>query len=235
MGSYLGSVDWTDIQTIVLRLEQAGEVTRTFRRLDPARQVAVVNAILEEAGEKGPNAVNIKEIAHRAGVSVGSLYQYFGNRRGLLGFAVALCVRYTVSLFEQFGPSLAALPLRDALRAYIMGGIEWSETERGLVRFLCRAAYEGDPGMTDSVVRPVAEVMLETTQMVLSQAADRGEVRRDVDLDAASRVVNALLIAVGDSQLLPYLNQYSRVTDGDMPLERVVDALIELLEDGLTD
>jgi AcrR family transcriptional regulator len=234
MSSYDTELDWSQFQTHILQLEQEGKVTRTFRRLDPERQQAVVDAILEEAIAKGPTAINIKEVARRAEVSIGSLYQYFGNREGLLDFAVALCIRYMVDLFEQFGPMLTALPLREALRYYILGGIEWGQTEAGLVRFLGRAAYQGDPEMNESIVRPVADVMLALMQDILTQAATRGEIRSDLDLEAATRAVNAVMIAVGDSQLLPYLNNYLRVSDEDMPLERVVDALVEMLLHGLT-
>jgi TetR/AcrR family transcriptional regulator len=233
MSSYNNELDWSDIQIHILQLEQEGKVTRTFRRLDPERQKIVIDAILEEASEKGPTSINIKEVARRADVSIGSLYQYFGNREGLLDFAVALCVRYTINLFEQFGPVLSTLPIREALRYYILGGIEWGQTEASLVRFLGRAAYQGDPEMTESVVRPVADVMLALMREILTQASERGELRPDLDLDATARAVNALMIAVGDSQLLPYLNNYFRVSDENMPLERVVDALVEMLLHGL--
>ena len=233
MSSQKIELDWSQFQIHILQLEQEGKVTRTFRRLDPERQQAVIDAILEESGDKGPTSLNIKEVARRAEVSVGSLYQYFGNRDGLLDFAVALCVRYTIDLFNQYGPMLASLPLQDALRYYIMGGIEWGKTEAGLVRFLGRAGYQGDPQMIESVVRPVADVMLEMTQAILTQAAARGEIRPDLDLEATARAVNATMIAVGDSQLLPYLNEYLKVSDEDMPLERVLDALIQMLIQGL--
>ena len=52
-------------------------------------------------------------------------------------------------------------------------------------------------------------------------------------MDAAARAVNAQLIVVGDSQLLPYLNNYFRVTDESMPIERVVDAVVEFWTEGL--
>ena len=226
--------DWSQFQIYILQLEQEGKVTRTFRRLDPERQQAVVNAILEEATEKGPTAINIKEVARRADVSIGSLYQYFDNREGLLDFTVALCIRYMVDLFGQFGPMLMALPIREALRYYILGGIEWGQTEAGLVRFLGRAAYQGDPEMNESIVHPVADVMLGLMQEILNQASERGEIRSDLDLDATTRAVNAVMIAIGDSQLLPYLNNYLRVSDENMPLERVIDALVEMLLHGLT-
>ena len=226
--------DWNQIQLHILQFEREGLVTRTFRRLDPERQQAVVHAILEEAGEKGPTAINIKEVARRADVSVGSLYQYFSNRDGLLDFAVALCVRYMVDLFNQFGPMLAAMPLREALHYYIMGGLEWGQTEAGLVRFFGRAAYQGNPVLAESVVRPVAEVMRATVAEILAQAAARGEIRPELDLEAITRVVNVLMIAVGDSLLFPELNIYFQVISQNMPIERVMGALIEILLHGLT-
>lgn len=61
MNSYTTQFDWSNIQIYILQLEQEGKVTRTFRRLDPERQQAVVHAILEEATEKGPTAINIKK------------------------------------------------------------------------------------------------------------------------------------------------------------------------------
>lgn len=228
------SQDWSQIQVRIMQFEQEGLVTRTFRRLDPERQQAVVDAILAEATFKGPTSLRVKEVARRAEVSVGSLYQYFGNRSGLLDFAVALCVRYMLDLLEQFGPLLSELPLRDALRYYLMGGIEWGQTEAGLVRFIGRAAYQGDPALADSVVRPVADRVRNLVMSLLSEAAGRGEIRPDVDLEATARTINALMLAVGDARLFPYLNIYLQVSDDQVPFERVVDALLEVVMNGIS-
>ena len=54
------------------------------------------------------------------------------------------------------------------------------------MRFLGRAAYQGDPALADSVVRPVAEVMRAMMMEILKKAAMRGEIRDDVDLDATA-------------------------------------------------
>ena len=217
--------DWTDLQPYIQQLEQEGKVTRTFRRLDLTRQQAVLNAILEEATEKGPSSLNIKEIARRAGVSIGSLYQYFPNRDGLLDFAIELCVRYMTSMFEMSRPYLMAMPLREALNAYLTVGLEWGKTETGLVRFFGRAAYQGDSALAERLVRPVAEAMRKITLAMLEEAARRGEIRPDVDLESASRIVNGLMIVVGDSQMLPYLNTYFQITDEQIPPKHILESL----------
>lgn len=225
--------DWNQIQTYILKFEQEGVVTRTFRRLDPERQQAIVEAILDEAIEKGPTSVNIKQVAERAGVAVGSLYQYFNNREGLLNFATRLCASLMTDAFQLIEPYLRDLPLREALRYYLMGGMEWGDTMTGLVQFVARAAYTGDPGLAQTVVQPIADAMLAIIKNLLTLAQQRGELRPDLDLDATARVVNALIIAVGDSQLLPYLNNYFRVTEETMPLERVIDAVVDLVIRGI--
>jgi AcrR family transcriptional regulator len=223
-----------DLPRHILLLESEGKVTRTFRRLDPDRQEAVLQAILDEAAEHGPADLNIKQVAARAGVAVGSLYQYFGSRAVLLDFATSLCVRYLEEMFQQIGPWLAASPLREGLRRYLGAGLEWSQAQgAGLVRFLVRAAYHGDPSLRDDVVRPLGASMQSAVRQLLEGAAARGELRAGLDLEATARVVNLLTIAAFDSQLLPYLDDYYQLVDDAVPFDRILDAALDLVLQGI--
>lgn len=225
--------DWPQIHAHIVQMERQGLVTRTFRRLDPERQFAVIQAILDEAVTRGPASLNIKQVAERAGVAVGSLYTYFPKREGLLAFAVDLCTRYTTDLFSSYGPLLSALPLREALTAFLQGGVEWGQMQAGLTQFFARAAYQGDAGLTEQMIRPVGQVMRLMVRDMLVQAAARGEIRSDLDLEAMSRIIYVLVVGVGDSQLLPHLNAYLQVTGDDVTLERAVAAMVELIMTGI--
>ena len=220
-------------QSHILQLESEGRVTRTFRRLDINRQQAILQSILDEAAEYGPAAVNIKRVAERAGVAVGSLYQYFHGRDGLLDFAIEFSVRYITQAFDDYRPVLAAMPLREALAAYLSGGIEWSQTKAGFLRLFARAAYQGDPDLAQRLVVPVANSMREMIFEILLQAVKRGEVRADIDLDAAARLVHAWMIAAGDSLLLPYLNDYFQVCAPEAPFNRTAETLVEIILNGI--
>jgi TetR/AcrR family transcriptional regulator len=225
--------EWKQITARILEFEQEGLVTRTFRRLDPQRQQAVLAAILDEAIEKGPAAINIKQVAERAEVAIGSLYQYFGSREGLLNFAIELCVSYMTDMFEMYKPMLMELPLAEGLTVYLNTGVEWSQTQMGMIQFVARAAYHGDPELADRVVKPIGTAMRTIIHDMLAKAIERGEVRSDIDLEATTRAVNAALIAVGDSQLLSYLNNYFQVTDKKVSAQRVTDALVALILRGI--
>ena len=68
-----------------------------------SRSRSVVNALFEAADQLlersgDPNKVSLQGIAQRAGVGIGSLYDYFANREGLLG---AFLSRVTEKNFEE--------------------------------------------------------------------------------------------------------------------------------------
>jgi AcrR family transcriptional regulator len=225
--------EWTQLPAHVLDFEQRGVVTRTFRRLDPEAQRKLVGAILMEAGEGGPAKLNVRGVARRAGVSVGALYSYFGSRDRLATFGVELSARYLVDLFALSEPYLTQSPLREALRMYLGTGLDWMQGQLAMMAFFGRAAYQGDPRFAATIVRPVADAMLRVVRAMLAAAAARGELRPDVDLEATARVVNTLLVAAGDSQLLPHLNDYFHTTGDEVARERMIEALVELVVRGI--
>ena len=229
----MGASYWTQMNTRILHLEQQGVVSRTFRRLDSDRQQAVLSAILDEAVDKGPADLNIKQVAARAGVSVGSLYQYFGNRDNLLAFTIDLCTHFVTDTFEDCRQILAAMPLEEALVAYLTGGVDWGQEQVALVQFFLRAAYDGDPNLADTLVKPIGNVLHTMMVDILSAAAERGELRPDIDIDAAARLVNGLMIVVGDSLLLPYLNNYTRVYADYSSAEQMLAPLLDLILNGI--
>ena len=222
-----------DFEFILPDLENEDSVTRTFRRLDPERRQAVLDALFEEAAEKGPGRLNIKQVAERSGASIGSLYQYFGSRENLVRFFTKIAVGSMISLLRMAPASYKGMPVRQALRSYLMDGIRISQSQKSITKFLTLSAYQGDEEIGKTVVRPIAVVMREVIRDILKTGIERGEIRTDIDLEAASRAVNVLLIALGDSQITPSLNTYFQVSDPDVPFERTLDTALDTILRGL--
>jgi AcrR family transcriptional regulator len=124
----MGSYDWID-HGLLTEFEAGGLVTSTFVRLDETRRDKVLEALFEASSKIGPERINIKEVAKLAGIPIGSLYQYFGDRESLARFATLLISKKLSGDLELFIPYLEALPLREALTLYLKNGIEWSVQE----------------------------------------------------------------------------------------------------------
>jgi AcrR family transcriptional regulator len=109
-------------------------------RQDRSRQT--VDAILEAAAQvferHGYAAGTTNRIAQRAGVSIGSLYQYFPNKDAIV---MELARRHIAEMGEAAWPALEALvehvpPLRDGLTAIVLGTVELHRRSPGLHRVL---------------------------------------------------------------------------------------------------
>lgn len=216
-------------QAQVLRLEAEGRLTRTFRRLDPGQQWAVVAAVVAEAAEHGPRGLQVKRVATRARVSVGSLYQYFPRRAGMLDVAVEVASGFLTASLDGYSPVLAQLPLRDGLSAYLAGGVEWSAGNTELLDLFVQAAYAGLPGYAETLVRPVATAMQRMLRALLETARDRGELRPDLDLETTLRLIQVFTIAVGDGELVPFLNDYYLLHDPEHPPARIREASVDFI------
>jgi AcrR family transcriptional regulator len=90
------------------------------RRAVQARSRATVERILESAAsliaERGAEAATMTEIAQRAGVVIGSLYQYFPDKAGVMA---ALFERHSAGVHAQLLEAVAGIESVDDMAARI--------------------------------------------------------------------------------------------------------------------
>ena len=120
------------------RRQQAAPAPEVAPRRVPMQERARqrVDGILDAAAhvfdEVGYEAATTNAIAARAGVSIGSIYQFFPNKSALLN---ALAARYRDEvrvLFQRMtGPGVERLPLRDSLGQLIDAVVQLHRTRPG--------------------------------------------------------------------------------------------------------
>lgn len=194
------------VQKYINAMAEQGTLTRTFRRLDYPRQLTILKSVLAEALESGPSSINIKSVARRAGVSVGSLYQYFGNRERMLECVFELSVNVSRDFCVVLSPALVDQPMSQALENYVQQVIEIGKAEPALVTLWSKAAYEGDQAISIRWVRPISSAIRGMLRTILMSARDKGELRADIDIEAATAVLDALTAAFFDSIFHPSIN-----------------------------
>jgi AcrR family transcriptional regulator len=155
-----------------------------------ARARATVAAILGAAAQlfaaRGYAGANTNLVAARAGVSVGSLYQYFPNKEALLA---ALYQRHRARTAAVVGRALARLA---------DPGVPLEESLGGLLTEL-QEVHDQDPELTRVVSEQVPQVarleLLARAQEEASVAEVEASLRARADLRAGDRRVMAHVLA----------------------------------------
>jgi len=160
-----------------------------------------VEAAARVLEEKGLDGYNTNAVAERAGVSVGSLYQYFRNKDALLS-----------SLLEREAePFLAALeripgeaPFQAALLLLIEASVQQQLRRPKLARLLdfieAQAAFEDQARST-----------VDRAQLVLSRLLDREKAPKVEDRPTAAMEVLSVIRALTDAAGERGEQDYSRL------------------------
>ena len=152
-----------------------------------ARSLATVGVILDATAlvmvEEGYDQATTNRIAERAGVSIGSLYQYFPNREAVIGTLnnrteaeLSNAIWQAISEFESSGLNL---------REFVSFGLTTAVSQHARILPLLQAlmhATAGRPPVVGAVIRfPQRQSILRS---VLDSRAD--ELRPDFDREAGS-------------------------------------------------
>ena len=181
----------------------AGRRTRVTPRKRPsqARSRETVRAILEAAAhvfeERGPTAATTDAIAERAGVSIGSLYQYFPSKDALLA---TLSACHLLAAREAMAPAFAALaagaPAGEAIPALVRAMVTAHAQRPRLHRILFTEA----PVASDHA-RALAAEHAECVDRIARWLA-QGAATPDADARLAARVGFDSLLALSHGFVL---------------------------------
>ena len=147
-------------------------------RLSKARKEIVTammkDTIVEAAGsvleQHGVGGMTMDRVATTAGLTAGSLYNYFRNKEELLQF---IFDRLTDPLLQSFEETLKSdLPAPQKLEAILRTVLERSSQDKGLIRLLAES------GQDRHIKRTVRPRVLKILTRVFEQGAAEGSFRR---------------------------------------------------------
>lgn len=182
------------------------------QRRSAATVVAIFEATIQVLLQHGFDRLTTTRVAERAGVSVGTLYQYFPNREALLLAVLGRYVDAIASSLEEACRAQHAQPLERMVGAMCHAFIEAKTRRLDVSRALMQPAVKlgGDAlrGAAATRIRQAVAAMLattgdrkfcdlETTAMVVTTAA-MGPVHDAIDRGAGARQLLLLRQALID-------------------------------------
>lgn len=193
------------------------------------RSLAMVEALLDATARvlrrDGYDRASTNRIAKVAGVSVGSLYQYFPNKEALVAALVARHNREMLQLLRNALKEVDSLDLSSAIRELVRATVDAHMVDPALHRIFA----EQVPRM--GALAEIAALQRETLQLVRTYLEERRDEISVMDLDAATALCVTTVEALTHSFVIHEIAAFG--DDRDWFIDEVTRLVVGYLAPGL--
>lgn len=210
------------------------EAKKTFFNLPEEKQKRVLETALEEFSEKGYQGASINRMVSRLGIAKGSIYQYFSDKKSLFLYIFDYAVDLVRKRLKQVKQETREEPTFERIRRSLLSGVDFIEEHPFIYRGYLKVMFEGEVPFRQELLKKIRLFSFEYLSSLLLEGREKGEIRRDVDLETMvfllDAVMDRFLQAYAVSYLDPGLHLHqARRSD----LERKINALVEVIREGI--
>ncbi|MHC1684473.1 MAG: TetR/AcrR family transcriptional regulator [Clostridiaceae bacterium] len=207
----------------------------TFLNLNEEKQENVMRAAINEFLKHGFEKGNIGDIAKKAGVAKGSMYQYFENKRELFLYSVKWALDTVMKKYQKFLVfSHKEINMFDYLFESSKAILLQMKEERELVIFIQDIFLGKYKSLMDESMEYMMKVSDEYTIKLIRDGKESGYIRKDID----DKLLNLFLTGVSYKFKEYLINKAKNLGEEiiDEPFEvyeNELKAMIELMKYGM--
>ena len=209
-------------------------VSATFLQLEGRKRQKIVSAALSEFANEGYAGASLNTIVKKIGISKGSLFNYFMDKRGLFMFVFEQALELVKNYLRSVRDETADEDLFTRIEKHLLAGVDFIRSNPRVYKIYLRVLYESGLPDRNILMKSVRRLSIEYLTEFLDVAKSRGEVGPDIEVNEAAFVMEAVLEgflqAYGVQHLDAGLGLY-KASDEDV--RRWALGVVRLLKHGL--
>ena len=211
------------------------QASETFTNLPEDKRERVLDAAIEEFAEHGFQGASMNRLAARLAIAKGSIFQYFGSKEGLFGFAFGRAVELFKGPLKAARERAQGQGFFEVLRQSLLAGMDFIEKHPRIHRIYLKMLHNEDFPLRERVLGQVRAASVKYFRPLVLEGIRRGELRADLDPDLAVYVLDTLLDRFLQSLAAAHLDGGLGVHGADRAVaERRAAELVEFLRKGLS-
>jgi len=211
-----------------------GKTSKTFDNLVPAKQAKIIDTAVEEFSAKGYRGASINALVARLGIAKGSLFQYFGSKKGLFLFVFDHVIEKAKAHLRPVRDESGATDLFRRLEQSLLAGVAFIRQYPRYYTLYLTVMLESNVPFRTEILRSFRHYSVEYLLALLTTACERGEIREDIPLEQTAFWLDAMMDRFLQAQVTRHL-------DGGLGLHQADDekirqwtgALMKMIREGL--
>jgi AcrR family transcriptional regulator len=210
----------------------------TFFNLPEEKRKRVLDALLDEFSSREYAQVSVDRIVERAGISKGSFYQYFEDKRDCYLYLLQLVINEKIDFMQQYSLSAEGEDFFGSFRKMIEAGLDFQFSSPRLGRIGYLAAFSDIP-LPDEIQNLLAQNSREYFSQLIQEGIENGALKDNINTEAAAFVMDAVF-----SNLREYLMDRFSISGDELAehgsgsfkpsaVRRAIEDTLQILESGL--
>ena len=203
-----------------------------LKKLPEEKLEELLEAGVEEFALHGPGGASMRAVAGRAGVSVGALYKYYGDKEGFFRACLDRSLEALDRVLAEVTEPEAGF--KEYARRIIRALLRFSREHGGYVRMYCAIAASGGED-AKRLAQEIEGITARLYTRYIASGQEAGDLRRDMDPAMFAFFFDSLLMMVQFSGCCDYYRERFRLYGGgDMEDGRLERELLKFLESAFT-
>jgi AcrR family transcriptional regulator len=198
--------------------------TTKFRRLTDEKRKRILEASIVEFSEKGYEGASMNKVVESAGISKGSLFNYFQTKSSLFLYVYDLALKQVKSYLRSVRDQTSQDPFFQRLEKIMYAGVEFINDHPRLAQIYFHLLYTSDAPRSREILNRIRQLSADYLSEIIQEGIERGEVNPDLKLEQAVFLI--------DSGLNQFLYHYHTSSD-QMIVQEWVEGLMSVFKRGL--
>ena len=167
--------------------------TNQFEQLPAEKQSRIVDASISEFAEKDYETASMNKVVNQAGISKGSLFNYFKTKSSLYFHIYQLAIREVKAYLRKVRDETASLSFDVRLSKIVNSGVQFITEHPRLAQIYFRLVYSGDSPNREKIVNELQSMSEDYLGNIVQDAMDRGELNQSLNKGQAVFFLDAVL------------------------------------------
>jgi AcrR family transcriptional regulator len=167
--------------------------TNKFEQLPEEKQSRIVNASISEFAEKNYETASMNTVVNLAGISKGSLFNYFKTKSVLYDHIYQLALGEVKLYLRDVRDETIDLSFENRLSKVVDSGVLFITEHPRLARIYFRLVYSGDSPNRKKIVNELQAMSDDYLGNIIQDAMDRNELNPNLDKSQSVFFLDAVL------------------------------------------
>lgn len=200
----------------------------TFFNLPDEKRERITNESIKEFSNYNFDSASINRIIEGSGISKGSFYQYFEDKKDVYKYLMSVMVSKKLEFMSPVLSNPTSVDIFTLIRELYISGLAFGQAHPEFVDIGNKIMGDKTHPMFNEVIKDNLDQSITLFKGLIEKAKQEGHVRQNIDTDLAGYILTTLNVTVVD-----YYRQHSGESWDD-DLMPFVDQLLEILKYGIS-